>query len=93
MNKPRLNTVLLLNVIAYRAHDRSLEVWKMETHEIECCTRGYHVYQDVWEAAVDEELVCRPERSNAHDWYTVAVMKNDLVVDHLPSRLVIMKHR
>ena len=51
----------------------------MDTKEIECCIRGYHVYRDIWEAAVDEELVCRPERSNAHDRYAVAVMKNDLV--------------
>ena len=58
----------------------------METQEIECCIRGYHVYQDIWEAAVDEELVCRPERSNAHDRYAVAVMKNDLVVGHLSSK-------
>ena len=65
-------------------HNRSPEVWKaMETQEIECCIRGYHVYQDIWEAAVDEELVCRPERSNAHDRYAVAVMKNDLVVGQL----------
>ena len=47
----------------------------MDTKEIECCIRGYHVYRDIWEAAVDEELVCRPERSNAHDRYAVAVMK------------------
>ena len=58
----------------------------MDTKEIECCIRGYHVYRDIWEAAVDEELVCRPERSNAHDRYAVAVMKNDLVVGHLPSK-------
>ena len=58
----------------------------METQEIECCIRGCHVYQDIWEAAVDEDLVCRPERSNAHDQYAVAVMKNDLVVGHLPSK-------
>ena len=58
----------------------------MDTKEIECYIRGYHVYRDIWEAAVDEELVCRPERSNAHDRYAVAVMKNDLVVGHLPSK-------
>ena len=58
----------------------------MDTHEIECCIRGYHIYQEVWEAAIDEELVCRPERGNAHDWYAVAVMKNDLVVGHLPRK-------
>ena len=63
MNMPRPNTVL---VTAYSAHDPrhdcSLEAWKMETHEIECCIRGYHIYQDVWEAAVDKELVCWPDK-------------------------------
>ena len=58
----------------------------MDTLEIECCICGYHVYQNVWEAAIDEELVCRPERSNGHDRHAVAVMKNDLVVGHLPSK-------
>ena len=28
------------------------------------------------EAAIDEELICQPERSNTHDWYAVAVMKS-----------------
>ena len=32
----------------------------METQEIECCIRDYLVYQDIWEAALDEELVCWP---------------------------------
>ena len=60
---------------------------EIATQEIVCCIRGYHVYQEVWEAAIDEELICRPERSNAHDWYAVAVMKNDVVVGHVPSKL------
>ena len=59
---------------------------EVATQEIECCVRGYHVYQEVWEAAIDEELICRPERSNAHDRYAVAVMKTDVVVGHLPSK-------
>ena len=84
MNTPRLN-------IWYRIRTRgTIDLRRcgkaMETQEIECCIRGYHVYQDIWEAAVDEELVRRPERSNAHDRYAVAVMKNDLVVGHLPSK-------
>ena len=40
----------------------------METQEIKCCIRGYHVYQDIWEAAVDKELVCRPERTRGATW-------------------------
>ena len=58
----------------------------MDTQEIECCICSYHVYQEIWDAAVDEELTCQPERSNAHDRYAVAVLKNDIVVGHLPSK-------
>ena len=38
------------------------------------CKRGYHVYMynDIWEAAVGEMLVCVREPRNAHDRYTVA---------------------
>ena len=73
MNTPRPNiwyrirTRAILSTIDLRRCGKA-----METQEIECCIRGYHVYQDIWEAAVDEELVCRPERSNAHDRYAVA---------------------
>ena len=30
----------------------------MEEFERPCCIRGYHVYQELWTAAVGEELVC-----------------------------------
>ena len=84
MNTPRPNTVLASNVTAYSAHgpwhDCSLEVWRRETHECQCCIRGYQVYQDVLEAAVDKELVC------PHDRYAVAVI-NNLVVGHIPSKV------
>ena len=29
----------------------------MEEFERACCIRGYHEYEEVWEAAVGEELV------------------------------------
>ena len=38
-----------------------------------CCIRGYHVYKEVWEAAVGESLVCEREPKNASDRYAVAV--------------------
>ena len=25
---------------------------------IKLCVRGYHVYKDIWEAAIGEELLC-----------------------------------
>ena len=55
--------------------------------ERECCVRGYHVYIDVWDAAIGEELDCQREPSNANDRYAVAVVKSGVVVGHLPKKL------
>ena len=38
-----------------------------------CCIRGYHVYKEVCEAAVEESLVCEREPKNTSDRYGVAV--------------------
>ena len=46
-----------------------------EFFERNCCIRGYHVYKEVWEAAVGEALVCEREPENASDRYAVAVKK------------------
>ena len=36
----------------------------MEEYGRDCCVRGYHVYQEIWEAAVGEVLVCEREPRN-----------------------------
>ena len=36
----------------------------MATFEKDCCVRGYHVYQRVWDAAIGETLTCRREPTN-----------------------------
>ena len=35
--------------------------------------RGYHVYKDIWEAELDEELPCQKEPLNIVDPFAVAV--------------------
>ena len=41
-----------------------------------CCVRGYHVYQEVWRAAVeDPNRACDQETSNERDHYAVVVKK------------------
>ena len=45
----------------------------METFERELCVRGYHVYQRIWTAAVEEVLHCEREPTNSQDRYAVAV--------------------
>jgi len=32
--------------------------------EMACCVRGYHVYKDIWAAAIWEVLVCSTEPTN-----------------------------
>ena len=52
------------------------------------CVRGYHVYQDVWDAAIGEILTCEREPSNSQDRYAVAVKKEgSSIVGHLPKNV------
>ena len=46
--------------------------------ERECCVRGYHVYKNIWDASIGEELSCQREPSNGVDRYAVAVIKDVL---------------
>ena len=42
-------------------------------HRIQCCIRGYHVYQRIWYPTIGEILGSARERDNTHDRYAVAV--------------------
>ena len=39
--------------------------------------RGYHVYQDIWDALIGEKLVCAREPDNLRDPFVVAAVKSD----------------
>ena len=49
--------------------------------------RGYHIYKEEWEAAVGEELKCEREKNNAKDPYAVAVLRENVIVGHLPRKI------
>ena len=49
--------------------------------------RGYHVYKDFWDAATGEILRCHEERTNIHDPFDVAIIKDDSVVGHVPQKI------
>ena len=51
---------------------------------------GYHVYKDMWEAAVVEVLVCLKEPWNIQDKYTVAVGKNSTVIEHSAKKVSLL---
>ncbi len=47
--------------------------------------RGYHTYQSVCTAVVGEELPCQRETVNPRDPFTVAVLKDEAIVGHVPK--------
>ena len=47
------------------------------TFTVESCVRGYHVYKDIWDATVGEELECARESDNPADRYAFAMKKGD----------------
>ena len=51
------------------------------------CIRGYHVYKDIWDATVGEELECARESDNPEDRYAVAMKKDGETVGHVPQTM------
>ena len=54
---------------------------------IQAMVRGYHVYQDEWDAVIGEVLQCRRETGNRHDPYAVATLSDGRVVGHVPRKI------
>ena len=55
---------------------------------IEAMVRRYHVYQSIWDAAIDgENIECFREVGNIHDPSAVAIRKDVSVVGHVPRAL------
>ena len=51
--------------------------------------RGYHVYKDIWDTGEGETLihVCVRETSNQNYPYAVAVVKDAVIVRHVPRKI------
>ena len=49
--------------------------------------RGYHIYKDIWDALIGEELSCEREGANYADPFAVAIIKDDNVVGHVPRKI------
>ena len=52
---------------------------------ISSAVRGYHVYHDIWDVLIGEELPCQWEADNFADSFDVAVVKSGNIVGHVPS--------
>ena len=59
----------------------------MEKYSIDSCVRGYHVYRDIWEASVGEQLPCEREGGNGADPFAVAIKRSGAVVGHIPRKI------
>ena len=51
---------------------------------VESMVRGYHVYKDIWSAAVGQRLPCKQERGNPHDPYAI---EGSVIVGHVPREI------
>ena len=58
----------------------------MATHEANSCTRGFHVYGDIWTSFVGETLACEQESGNLNDPYAVTIKKGSEVAGHMPRK-------
>ena len=54
--------------------------------EVPCCIRGYHVYKAIWIAAIEEQLTCERQPTNPVNRHAVEVIRNRLVIGHLPKK-------
>ena len=56
---------------------------------VECCIRGYHVYQRMWNPELGEVAVAVRESGNHHYRYTVAILESDTLctVGHVPREI------
>ena len=59
----------------------------VDTYEVESMVRGYHIYRDVWEAAVGQTLQCQWEAGNPHDPYVVFVTQGETIVGYVPRAI------
>ena len=59
----------------------------MDSYEVNSCVRGHHIYKNIWTPYIGEYLNCEKEANNPEDPYAVAMMKDQLVVGHIPRKI------
>ncbi len=60
---------------------------KMSFVQFRSCVRGFHVYKDVWNPQIGEQLLTKQENGNPEDSFAVGVIKDDTVIGHVPREL------
>lgn len=59
----------------------------LHVFEKNACIRGYHVYGSIWIPTEEEKLQTKQEFGNVMDRYAVALLKDDVVVGHVPREM------
>ena len=59
----------------------------MPSFEVEAVVRGYHIYKEIWNSSIGEELFCAREPTNPRDPFAVAVVKSNQTVGHVPLKI------
>ena len=59
----------------------------MPTFEVEAMVCSHHVYEEIWDASIDKELLCTREPGNPCDPFTIAVVKSDQTIGHIPLKI------
>ena len=55
---------------------------------MDCAVRGCHVYQVIWlNPYMGEQLQCQEEYGYPHDMYAVSVIRDNVIVIHLPRNI------
>ena len=55
-------------------------------YEFDSEVSRFYEYQSIWTPVVGKELSCKHEMHNPHDSFTVAVIKDHMVIGHLPRK-------
>ena len=65
----------------------SRESRSMDTYEIASCVQGHHIHKRVWRPVLGEEVKCQIEEGNVEYQYAVAVLRENIVVGHIPRKI------
>ena len=60
---------------------------ELEMLEIKSFVRGFHAYKDIWTPEEGERFNLIREPENINDKYAVSVLKDGLIVGHVPYNL------
>jgi len=87
INKPYWWNINLANTWTFNRSRECQLAAVMDSYEINYCIRGFHVYNTVGTPVIGEELICCREPSNTMDLYAVSVIKDSIIVGHLPRKI------